>query len=585
MIHRLRGNKFTSSVSVKLFILTFLSLLILFFAIALFGYQRLFEPIKQNNEKVLQASVVQVENYIKTLMNSIQSQLIFLSNPILYDKLDEADYMLLIDNIMSSYQDQFNSIYLIESGQVRLSSPYAYRLFISPDRIEQIHKETSKTGIWWSPPHQVSGRSVITVSKKIDSNRIIAIDFDLSVLTGPQTLQGEQRRIYLFTGQGDYLSTNTYLDYPKMFKDHLEMKDALQALTQTRGTAFNNVQTSFGNYTVLSSNQNRWNWFVFSVIEESQVFPLLNSLKEQLVLVLLMALILAVIISVWITNYIRKPVTAITRQFKAAARGELEARIKLKRNDEFTHIADGFNRMMSNIQSLFDNLRQSEEKKRHHELKVLQSQIHPHFLNNTLNAIYCLGETGQTQAMCEMIRSLMGLLQYSTDKVGDMVTVEDELRQLDNYVQIMILRYGDVFELDIAVPEIYYRTPIPKLTLITLVENSIFYGRSKEGVNHIIVSGRSGEGDSGVRLEVSDTGPGIDPDKLAMLMEAVGSPNGYKGLNNLGLRNVQERLQMTFGYAYGLHFQNEPDEGLTVTIHIPIGTARGMDVAEGGVRC
>ena len=92
--------------------------------------------------------------------------------------------------------------------------------------------------------------------------------------------------------------------------------------------------------------------------------------------------------------------------------------------------------------------------------------------------------------MCEMIRSLMGLLQYSTDKVGDIVTVEDELRQLENYVQIMNLRYGDVFEMDIAVPEIYYNTPIPKLTLITLVENSIFYGLTKKEVNHIIVSGR-----------------------------------------------------------------------------------------------
>lgn len=570
MIRRLRGTGFTSSVSAKLFILTFLSVIVLFFAIGLFGYQRLFEPIRQNNEKTLQGSVVQIENYIKTLMNSLQSQLIFLSNPVLHNKMNEDDYKELFDSIMTYHQDQIHSIYLIENDKVRISSPYGYRFFILPERIGEITTQTSKTGFWWSPPHAVSERSVITVSKQIDRNRIVALDLDLSALTGPQIIQGEQRRIYLFTGQGDYLSTNTYLAHPKTYLDHLEMKDALKALIQRSGTAYNNVQTSFGNYTVLGSNQNRWDWVVFSVIEESQAFPLLDSLKRQLVFVLLIAVILAAIVSVWITNYIRKPVTVITRQFKAAARGELNSRIRLRRNDEFTLIADGFNRMMGNIQSLFDDLRAAEEKKRHHELKVLQSQIHPHFLNNTLNAIYCLGETGQTGQMCEMIRSLMGLLQYSTDKVGDIVTVEDELRQLEDYVQIMNLRYGDVFEMDIAVPEIYYRTPIPKLTLITLVENSIFYGLSKKGINHIIVTAQTKDSDS-IWLEVSDTGPGMDPRKLARMTEEASSPNGYKGLNNLGLRNVQERLRMTFGYQYGLHFQSEPDEGLTVTVKLPAG--------------
>lgn len=570
MGRRLAGTSFTSSVSTKLFIITFLSVIVLFLFIGFFGYQRIFEPIRQNNEKELQGSVVQIENYMKTLMNTFQSQLIYLSNPVLYNKMDEADYTQLIDDIMTYHQDQIHSIYVIENGSVRLSSPYGYKFFIVPDRIKEIIDQTSKSGFWWSPPRAVSERSVITVAKQVDDKRFVAMDINLNALTGPQIVQGEHRRIYLFTGQGNYLSTNTYLTHPKTFQDHLEMTEALQKLAKTNGTAYNTVRTSFGGYKVLSSNQNRWDWVVFSVVEESQAFPLLESLRQQVVLVIGIAIILAVIVSVWITNYIRKPMTLITRQFKAAARGELDARIQLKRSDEFTYIADGFNRMMGNIESLFDDLREAEEKKRHHELKVLQSQIHPHFLNNTLNAIYCLGETGQTEEMCKMIRALMGLLQYSTDKVGDIVTAEEELQQLENYVDIMILRYGDVFEMDIAVPEQYLQTPIPKLTLITLVENSIFYGLSKPGVNHIIVTALSKD-PATVRFEVSDTGPGIEPEKLALLTQEGSDSNPYKGLNNLGLRNVQERIALTFGYQYGLHFQKEQDEGLTVSVHLPIG--------------
>ncbi|RTE05750.1 sensor histidine kinase [Paenibacillus whitsoniae] len=579
---RLTGTSFLSSVSTKLFILTFLSVVVVFVVIAFFGYQRLFAPIRQNNEKQLQSSVVQIENYIKTVMNSLQSQLIFLANPVLYDNMDENGFSQLIDNIMTFHQDQLQSIYLIENGKVRISSPYGYQFYIAPEMITEIMAQTSKTGFWWSQPHAVSQRSVITVSKQVDSKRLIVLDINLDALTGPQIIQGEKQRIYLFTSQGDYLSTNTYLAYPNSYKDHLEMKDALQALTRKSGTSYNNVHTSFGDYAVLSSNQNRWDWVVFSVIEESQAFPLLAPLKRQSIFVLLTAIILAIIVSVWIANYIHKPVTVITRQFKAAARGELEARIKLRRNDEFTFIADGFNRMMGNIQSLFDDLRASEEKKRHHELKVLQSQIHPHFLNNTLNAIYCLGEAGYSGQMGEMLRSLMGLLQYSTDKVGDIVTVEDELLQLENYVQLMNLRYGDVFEMDIAIPESFYSTPIPKLTVITLVENSIFYGLSKKGVNHIIVSGKWSETDY-VALEVSDTGPGIDPAKLAVMMAETETLNPHKGLNNLGLRNVHERLRMTFGLAYGLQFHNEPEEGLSVTIHLPSEEVWKNQICQGGM--
>ncbi|CAN7610629.1 sensor histidine kinase [Paenibacillus sp. LjRoot56] len=575
MIRRLKGRNLISSVSTKLFILTFMSVIVLFLIIGIFGYQRLFEPIKQNNEKALQSSVVQVENYIKTLMNNIQSQLIFLSTPALYE-VGEPDFTNLIETILSYQMDLVHSIYVIEENKVRVSAPFGYQFYIDAPSIAEIKYQTNTTGFWWSAPHLINDHYVITVSKRIDSGRFVAMDINLGALIGPKMLQAEQgteRRIYIFTSDGEFLSTNTNLVYPKVYVNHLEMKDALQKITQSARNSFDTVKTSTGNYMVLSSNQNQWDWYVFSVIEESQAYPLINSLKQQFVFVVFIAIILAFILSVWITSYIRKPVTAITRQLKAAARGELEARITLNRNDEFMHIGNSFNGMMDNIQTLFNELRVSEEKKRHHELKVLQSQIHPHFLNNTLNAIYCLGEMGQTQEMCEMIRSLMGLLQYSTDKVGDVVTVEDELQQLDNYVQIMNLRYGEVFEVDIAVPEIYNMTPIPKLTLITLVENSIFYGLSKEGVNHIIVCGKEHEG-AGVVLEVSDTGPGIAPDKLKLLLEDTGAANANKGLNNLGMRNVQERLRMTFGYPYGLHFHNEPDEGLTVTIQLPAGESK-----------
>ena len=280
----------------------------------------------------------------------------------------------------------------------KISSPYGYRFFITPERIEEIKNQTSKTGFWWSPPHSINERSVITVSKQIDSNRVRCTGFEFECANGSAD---HSRRA----------AANLSVYRPRrVFVD-----EHVSRLSE-------DVSGSFGNEGCLASvNPDERDGLstpftllmetircsaVIKIAGTGLFSPSSRSRRRFLCwtrssnswcLVLLIAIILAVIVSVWITNYIRKPVTAITRQFKAAARGELEARIKLKRNDEFTHIADGFNRMMGNIQSLFDDLRVAEEKKRHHELKVLQSQIHPHFLNNTLNAIYCLGETGQTR--------------------------------------------------------------------------------------------------------------------------------------------------------------------------------------------
>lgn len=570
-------NRKRAGLSTKLFVLVFLSVAGLFLVVGLFSYQWLFNPIKQSNEVLLQDSVVQVENYLKTFMNNVQGQLLLLSNPVINDRLEKEDIKKLMEDFMTQHSEEFDAMYLIEGEEIAGSAPYSYQFFVPQPHVDEIVRQTTADGgIWWSRPYRSGGRSSLSVAKQIDVNRIIVFDLNLSSLTGPSVVQSRDKAVFLFTGQKEFIASNTKMVTLSEIEEQDEIVSQLQALVAAGWSPYETIRTKNSVYKVLRSEQNRWNWVVFSIVKESEAYPLIALLKRQLVLVLLLVVLLATFISIWIAFYIQAPVSAITRQMKAGARGVLDARVVLKRNDEFAYIADTFNGMMDSIQRLFDDLRQAEEKKRQLELQALQSQIHPHFLHNTLNAIYCLHQAGRTEEMAGMLRVLTGLLQYSTDKTADVVTVKEELEQLEQYDLLMKLRYGDVFLIDLVVRDEVLVAPVPKLTLITLVENSIFYGLSKGELNHIIVTGALA-GDGTALLEVSDTGPGIEPARRKQLLEGDSSRSRLKGLNNLGIRSIHERIRLYFGELFGLSFSEEAEEGLLVRIKLP-----GKGYGEGG---
>ncbi|MCU6712489.1 histidine kinase [Paenibacillus sp. J5C_2022] len=577
-------TRWFSSISMKLFVITFFSVICLFLVIGLFGYQRLFTPIRENNDSALQASVDQMEKSLKTFMDNIQTQFIFLSNTDIQQQLNEEDYSVLLQHMHELHSNSIDGFYLLDHGEVVVSEPYSYQFFITPETLSLIALKTSVKGFWWSDPYRTGDRRVITVARQINENRFIALDLNLDSLTDPLIAQEENKHVYLFSESGLYITSNASLTAYEEIQRHYRMISTLAGLIQSGRRGMEIVEAADGEYKVLQSKGNRWGWIVFSIIKENEAYPLLSSLKQQLFIVVLIAVALAAVVSGWVAMYIQKPFSAIIRQLKAGARGDLASRVIIRRSDEFALIASGFNRMMNNIQTLFNDLQKSEERKRHHELKVLHSQVNSHFLNNTLSAIYYLDRSGRGREMGEMIGSLMGLMQYSMDKVSEIVTVEEELKQLDNYVRLMQLRYGDAFDFEVIVPDELTQAPIPKLTLITLVENSIFYGLNQPEPNFIIVTGGI-EHDGKVALEVSDRGPGIPEDKLASLLARAvteETESARKGLNNLGIRSVQDRIMLHFGMVYGLTFRNDEDGGLIVTIRLPLSFPSFLKEAEAG---
>ncbi len=575
--NKIRHKPLFTSISTKVFLNTFISVLIGMTAIAMLAYSTIYVLIKDNQEASLQASVVQVEDYLKWYMLNIQSQLLYFSNPDIYELLNDENYALLMNSFLSLNSNEINAAYVIEGGEIQHIAPQLYRHYLSRDLVQEVARQTEQWGFWWSDPFDSGFGRAVTVAKSFspddNRNRKITVVLELNVDSFAHlgvSGQSKEQNIYIFSRSGKFVASNVPIDNYDQKLQRDQMIHVLGEAMAETGNDFNTVTTAEGSYRILKSDNNRWDWIVFAVINEANAYPLLSLLQKQFLLLLVTWVSLSAFISYRLALYIKKPIKSIIRQMNASSLGRFDARIDLKRNDEFSIISTHFNKMMVNIKGLFDDLRQAEERKRVQEIKVLQSQIQPHFLYNTLNAFYWLSETDRAKEIGPLIKALMGLLKYSIDKVGDLVPLEQEAEQLQNYADLMKLRYGDVFELDIVIPdELLRRVSIPKLTLITLVENSIFYGlNSSEQSNHIIVTAEI-NAQRQVIVEVSDSGPGMRQEDIRRLFEKHEDNRNFKGLNNLGLRNIQERIQLYYGPAYGLKIENDPGEGLLVRIKLP----------------
>ena len=201
------------------------------------------------------------------------------------------------------------------------------------------------------------------------------------------------------------------------------------------------------------------------------------------------------------------------------------------------------------------------------EFELLQAQINPHFLYNTLDAIVWSAEAGNEKQVVKMVGSLSEFFRSSLNKGKEIVTIREELSHVRSYLEIQQIRYQDILDYEIDVPEALYINEIPKITVQPVVENALYHGiKEKRGGGKISVTGREDGGD--YIITVSDNGIGMEPDRLGEVRDGLtdSSPDSKK---IYGLYNVNQRIKLDFGDEYGLSIDSVYDEGTTVTIRLP----------------
>ena len=231
---------------------------------------------------------------------------------------------------------------------------------------------------------------------------------------------------------------------------------------------------------------------------------------------------------------------------------------------------DSFNQMIEKIGNLVEDIRVEQLNLRATELKLLQAQINPHFLYNTLDTIIWLAEAGRKDEVVMMVTALSDFFRTTLSKGRDYITVKEEEAHIRSYLQIQQFRYQDILEYSIDIPEELYAYQILKLTLQPLVENALYHGiKNKRGLGHIRVSGWKEEGR--LVFRVWDDGKGMEPERLGKVRRLIAGeeevdrsdPSGF------GLFNVAQRLKLNYGPQYGISVESEYGKWSETKVVIP----------------
>lgn len=307
-------------------------------------------------------------------------------------------------------------------------------------------------------------------------------------------------------------------------------------------------------------------WTVVGVEEVSELMKDKSQTEILYVVISIILLIAVVIISAIISHGISRPLKILKNSMKKVEQGELlEANITDIPNNEIGSLSNSYNIMLDEIRNLMDKIVYEQKEKRKSELKILQSQINPHFLYNTLDSIIWMAEAKKTEEVVIMTSALAKLLRQSISNEDEELTIQQEENYIENYLTIQQMRYKDILDYEVDFDKDIYNERILKLTVQPIVENAIYHGIKYKGSKCLLqVIGSSD--DNNIIIKVIDNGVGMTKDHVDQIFNY--NKDEYKS-TGIGIHNVQKRLNLHYGKNHGFEIETKLGEGTTVTITIP----------------
>lgn len=313
-------------------------------------------------------------------------------------------------------------------------------------------------------------------------------------------------------------------------------------------------------------------WKIITVINSSIFYKQIEDMRKSIITFLIIILLIAIIIAGMISRSITLPLDKLMKNIYEVKKGNLDVNLENKSNDEIQELTDSFNKMTKNLKRYIKQIKLDQKKLRKMELKALQAQINPHFLYNTLDSIYWMTKIKGNDEAAWMITSLSRFFRLGLNKGRELYTIKKEVNHVKNYLQIQQLRCKKKFEYYIEIDDEIKSCESPKIILQPLVENSILHGFKNIKTGGIIRI-KGWKQDDKIILEIKDNGSGINIDTIN---EEIfnNKSEGY------ALHNVQDRIVLTYGKNYGLHFnfdENKKGRGTRIQIWLPYKKWEGDD--------
>lgn len=292
--------------------------------------------------------------------------------------------------------------------------------------------------------------------------------------------------------------------------------------------------------------------------------------QAKIVGILLLLLALLVLLIDESINFLLQKFYEILGVVRKIRNGNLEQRIPVNGKDEMGELGIQINSMLDSIEVLMQEKLDKEILIKNTEIKALQNQINAHFIYNVLECIKMMAEIDEKYEISDAVTSLGELLRYNMKWVSGNVTIREEIAYIKNYIQLMNLRYDFTIILSIKIPEEIYEQRIPKMSLQPIVENAICHGIVEMGEDATIYI-KAVRREEDFEISITDSGVGMDEAQRQILEKKIRGEietSGGSG-NGIGLKNVQDRIQIQFGNKYGLKFHSKEGCFTKVSVLLP----------------
>ncbi|WFR55041.1 sensor histidine kinase [Anaerocolumna sp. AGMB13025] len=357
----------------------------------------------------------------------------------------------------------------------------------------------------------------------------------------------------------------------KNILDYCEnLKNKMYMIEQTRDYDSRMVQLDNNIYVLTKLIQGKMINYIY--YEAGYMADLEQKMKNDIRIVVTLALLFVFGTVIYLLYYglrfsksVTVPISKLCNNVNAVGNGEFAITLTRTKYKEIAQLDTGIEQMAERIKLLLDSVKEEEKMQHKMQLKLLQAQINPHFLYNTLDTIVWLVEAGKHGEAVVMLGNLSVFFRTILSKGQDVIPLREEVKHTKSYLDIQQVRYQDILEFTLDIPEKFSEVKLPKLTLQPLAENALYHGvKEKRGKSTIAITCRE-IGEDDILLSVADNGIGIRPEKLESLKHAL--ENSEKV--GFGLSAVHERIKLYFGEEYGIDIMSEYGSGTTVNIRIP----------------
>ncbi|HQL32783.1 MAG TPA: sensor histidine kinase [Treponemataceae bacterium] len=430
-------------------------------------------------------------------------------------------------------------------------------------RIPEIYNFSTEQG---SSVAENRSEQVITVSRSIRFKRagreesgvlLLELNYDMITDLARKTNLGEYGHLMILDDQGRLLYTSETGE-PRMTL--LSAKEASSIFLGSRRVTLWNTDMFINVNTLIQTR-----WLIATVSNINGIRNAVKRLALIIVLIYSVSIAICATVAAVISLQVSRPVSQLKTAMLKVEEGDFSRQASVSGQTEIVSLAHSFNAMTGKIRELMARLVSQQREKRKMELQVLQNQINPHFLYNTLDSIVWLAEHDRNKDVITTVVALAHFFRIGISKGETFIPVGNEISHVRNYLTIQSIRYVNKFTYDIQVDSRLLGYRVMKLVLQPIVENAIYHGIGDEDDGKIKITGTIENGYMVFR--VWNSGYGISEEKIREMYETM---RGNPEKPSVGIRNVYQRLKLYYGDEAEVIITSIQDESTTVSLRIPL---------------